>query len=124
MPDNLWLWSNTGTVGVKFKKEQMDAPRSGRLLSMWRDRASLDQLDAARRDALAEPVVLWLLHHSIEETRNVEFVMTATAQSQGAFLTAPPILEAMRLSGGEYELAVSAIRRETAAQVEQQMADG
>lgn len=80
-------------------------------------------LDPSLSDALAEPVVAWLLQYGIETPRNVEFVMNAAALSQGAFLTAPPILEALRLSGGEYDLVMSAIRRETAARAEQQRAD-
>ncbi|WP_227272631.1 hypothetical protein [Roseobacter weihaiensis] len=101
---------------VTLSKDQIEAPRANRLLAVWRDRAARQGLDETRIDALADPVVQWLMTHRIEQPENVEFVMIAAARSNGAFLTAAPIQKAMQLSFGEDDLVVSAIRRETAAQ--------
>lgn len=97
----------------------MQAGRRPRLLPLWHEIATREELPAQQRDALADPVSQWLMTYQIEQPKNVEFVMVATAHSQGAFLTSEPILNAMQLSGGEYEMVISAIRRETAAQAQQ-----
>ena len=64
---------------------------------------------------MEQHVVRWIVEHNIENAENVDFVMIATARSDGSFLTAESVVEAMRLADGEGELAVSAIRREAMA---------
>lgn len=99
----------------RLSDEQIEAPRANWLLAVWRDRAAREGLGRGRIDALADPVVQWLMTYRIEQPENVEFVMIASARSDGSFLTAEPIQRAMELSFGENELVVSAVRRETAA---------
>ena len=101
----------------KLSRKQIDAPRANRLLAVWHDHAAREGLSESQRDTLAEPVVQWLMAHHIEHPENLDFVMIASARSDGAFLTAEPIKEALEVSFGEDELVISAIRREVAAQV-------
>ena len=71
-----------------------------------------------RSATLEDQVVRWIVEHDIEQPANIDFILIASACSDGAFLTAEPVEAAMRHADGEHELVVSAIRREAAAQIQ------
>ena len=97
--------------------DQMEAPRAGALRALWADHAAQAGLPASDAGPLGERTVAWLMGLRIRDDRNLHFVMQASARSRGAFLDAPPVHEALRLSGGQHDTVVGAIRRQTAALV-------
>lgn len=96
----------------RISKAHMDMARIRPLRNLWRHRAMRHGLSHDKSEQLEQHVIHWIIEHNIEEPENVDFVMIATARSAGTFLTAEPVVEAMRIADHEGELAVSTIRRE------------
>ena len=107
---------------LRLTEDQLNAPRTERLRQIWRSRATHEGLAPEAAQGLEEPTVAWLVRHRIEMPENIDFVMVASARTNGAFLSAPPVKLLMAQCGGEYEVAVSALRNQTAARAASQSA--
>ncbi|GFE49742.1 hypothetical protein So717_14950 [Roseobacter cerasinus] len=103
---------------LRFSNAQIEAARVGSLQALWQHRATREGLSQKRSAELENDIVNWIIQHSIERPENVDFIMIASARSDGAFLEADPIKAAMDHARGEYEIVISAIRREAAMQIQ------